>query len=153
VANRRLSRRPGKIGITPAAYRLRDELGLPGMLVLEFGFDGRRGNPYHPASHREHAVVYTSTHDQDTALGWWRFVGEATRRRTGVDRSDPTWGMIELAWSSRARVPIAQLQDVLGLGSEARMNTPGREDGNWGWRYRGGALTGELARGSAGSRS
>jgi 4-alpha-glucanotransferase len=131
--------------ITPPVYRLRDELGLPGMVVLEFGFDGRRGNPYHPASHREHAVVYTSTHDQDTVLGWWSSVDEATRRRTGVDPSDPSWGMIELAWSSRASVAIAQLQDVLGFGSEARMNTPGREEGNWGWRYRRGTLTDELA--------
>jgi 4-alpha-glucanotransferase len=131
--------------ITPPVIRLRDELGLPGMVVLEFGFGGRRGNPYHPTNHREHAVCYTSTHDQDTVLGWWRSADEATRRRTGVDPRDPSWGMIELAWESRAAVAIAQLQDVLGLGSEARMNRPGRPDGNWSWRYRRGALTDELA--------
>jgi 4-alpha-glucanotransferase len=131
--------------ITPPVIRLRDELGLPGMVVLEFGFGGRRGNPYHPANHREHAVCYTSTHDQDTVLGWWRSSDEATRRRTGADPRDPSWGMIELAWESRAAVAIAQLQDVLGLGSEARMNRPGQSDGNWSWRYRRGALTDELA--------
>ena len=131
--------------ITPAVHRLRDELSLPGMLVLEFGFDGRPHNRYHPANHREHALVYTSTHDQDTALGWWRSVGEAVRRRTGIDPRDPSWGMIELAWGSRASIAIAQLQDVLGLGSEARMNTPGRREGNWWWRYRRGDLTEELA--------
>jgi 4-alpha-glucanotransferase len=131
--------------ITPPVHRLRDELGLPGMLVLEFGFDGRRLNPYHPARHREHAVVYTSTHDQDTVLGWWRSVDEATRRRTGIDPRDPSWGMIELALGSRASLAMTQLQDVLGLGSEARMNTPGRPEGNWSWRYRRGALTDELA--------
>jgi 4-alpha-glucanotransferase len=131
--------------ITPPVHRLRDQLGLPGMLVLEFGFDGRRRNPFHPDNHREHAVAYTSTHDQDTVLGWWGSVDEATRRRTGVDPRDPSWGMLRHAWASRARVAVAQLQDVLGLGSEARMNRPGRRDGNWSWRYRRGALTDELA--------
>ncbi|HEX6699715.1 MAG TPA: 4-alpha-glucanotransferase [Gaiellaceae bacterium] len=131
--------------ITRPVHRLRDELGFPGMVVLEFGFDGRPHNPHHPASHRKHQIVYTSTHDQDTALGWWRSVDDATRRRTGVDPSDPAWGIVELALGSRASVAIAQLQDVLGLGSEARMNTPGRRDGNWSWRYRRGALTDELA--------
>jgi len=131
--------------ITPPVLRLRDELGLPGMVVLQFGFDGRPRNPYHPANHREHSVCYTSTHDQDTVLGWWRSVDDATRRRTGADPRDPSWGMLEVAWGSRASLAVAQLQDILGLGSEARMNTPGRKEGNWSWRCRRGALTDGLA--------
>jgi len=106
--------------ITPAVERLRDELGLPGMYVLQF--DPRVEH------HRENAVVYTGTHDNDTAVGW---AGDRSANRR----------LLELAFSSRARLAVVPAQDVLGLGSEARMNTPGSTDGNWRWRLRRGQLT------------
>ena len=110
--------------ITSAVERLRDELALPGMHVLQF-------SP-RVDDHREHAVVYTGTHDNDTAVGW-------------AGKPDAHWPLIELAMSSRARLAIVPAQDVLGLGSEARMNTPGRSEGNWSWRLRRGQLTAEHA--------
>ena len=131
--------------ITPAVYRLRDRLGLPGMVVLQFGFSGRRTNLHRLENHPEHAVVYTGTHDHDTALGWWSSLSPQTQRETGLDPADPAWSLIEVTLSSRARLAILPVQDVLGLGSEARLNTPGRPDGNWKWRLRRGQLTSEHA--------
>jgi 4-alpha-glucanotransferase len=131
--------------ITPAVYRLRDELGLPGMVVMQFGFGGGRSSLHRLDNHPEHAVVYTGTHDHDTALGWWRSLPERERRRAGLDPADPAWSLVELAFSSRARLAIVPAQDLLGLGSEARLNTPGRSDGNWRWRLRRGQLTRDLA--------
>jgi 4-alpha-glucanotransferase len=131
--------------VTPAVYRLRDRLGLPGMVVLQFGFTGRRSSPHRLENHREHAVVYTGTHDHDTALGWWSSLSNAQKRATGLDPADPAWSLIELALSSPARLSIVPVQDILGLGSEARLNTPGRPDGNWRWRLRRGQLKSEHA--------
>jgi 4-alpha-glucanotransferase len=131
--------------ITPPVYRLRDELGLPGMVVLLWAF--RRGvrNPHRLENHRRNSVAYTSTHDTDTAAGWFAGLRPAQRAVTGLDPNEPNWGLIELAYSSRAALAIAPAQDVLGLGSEARMNRPGLTRGNWSWRLRHGALTPELA--------
>jgi 4-alpha-glucanotransferase len=131
--------------ITPAVVRLRDLLGLPGMVVLQFSFEGGPANPHRLENHPEHAVVYTATHDQDTALGWWSSLPAAKRRATGLDPADPAWSLVELALSSRARLAIVPAQDLLGLGSEARLNTPGRAGGNWSWRLRRGQLTSEHA--------
>jgi 4-alpha-glucanotransferase len=131
--------------ITPAVHRLRDRLGLPGMVVLQFGFSGGRASPHRLENHPENAVVYTGTHDHDTALGWWSSLPPRARRRTGLDPADPAWSLVELGLSSRARLAIVPAQDVLGLGSEARLNTPGRSKGNWRWRLRRGQLTSELA--------
>jgi 4-alpha-glucanotransferase len=131
--------------VTPPVLRLRDKLGFPGMVVLQFGFFGRRDNPYRIENHPEWSVVYTGTHDHETARGWWESLTPRRRRQTGLDPSHPSWSMIELALSSRAVCSIVPLQDVLGLGSEARMNTPGRSEGNWAWRYDPSALTPELA--------
>jgi 4-alpha-glucanotransferase len=117
--------------ITRAVERLREALRLPGMHVLQWAFSGDRRNPHAPANHRENGVVYTGTHDNDTAAA---FLGRGRH-----------WELIEQALSSRARLAIVPLQDVLGLGSEARMNIPGRATGNWSWRVRRGQLTGELA--------
>ncbi|MBD0329340.1 MAG: 4-alpha-glucanotransferase [Thermoleophilia bacterium] len=125
--------------ITPPVERLRDELGLPGMRVLQFAFDGNPRNPHLPENHPEHAVAYTGTHDNDTAVGWARATG-------ALDADEPHWALIELAFASRARVAIVPAQDVLGLGSEARLNTPGRAEGNWRWRLEPGQLTREHAR-------
>jgi 4-alpha-glucanotransferase len=127
--------------ITPAVERLRDELGLPGMAVLQFAFDGNPRNPYRMENHREHQLVYTGTHDNDTAVGWYR-----ANPTPELDAAEPHWSLIELAYRSRAAVAIVPAQDVLGLGSEARMNTPGRGTGNWSWRLEPGQLTDELAR-------
>jgi 4-alpha-glucanotransferase len=126
--------------ITPAVERLRDELGLPGMAVLQFAFDGNPRNPYRVENHREHQLVYTGTHDNDTAVGWYR-----TNPTPELDAAEPHWSLIELAYRSRAAVAIVPAQDVLGLGSEARMNTPGRGTGNWSWRLEPGQLTGDHA--------
>ncbi len=140
--------------ITPAVRRLRDELGLPGMLVLQFGFDPRvPRSPHRFANHTANRVVYTATHDQDTTRGWLESL-PADRRafvdgelaRLGFTDRQPWWGMIRLAFASPARLAMIQAQDVLGLGSEARMNQPARIGGNWRWRMEPGALTPALAR-------
>jgi 4-alpha-glucanotransferase len=131
--------------ITPAVTRLRESLGFPGMRVLQFALGGRSRNPHRVENHAEWSVVYTGTHDNDTAVGWWRSLSEKERARSGLDPSEPHWSLIRLALSSRARLAIVPAQDVLGLGSEARMNTPGRTAGNWSWRLEPGQLTEELA--------
>ena len=131
--------------ITPAVYRLRDELGLPGMAVLIWAFGGRRGNPHALRNHGRNLVVFTTTHDTDTAVGWFASLGEKEQAVTGLDPSEPNWGLIELAMQSKAALAIVPAQDVLGLGSDARMNRPGEPLGNWKWRLRRGQLTDELA--------
>jgi 4-alpha-glucanotransferase len=131
--------------ITPPVVRLRDELGLPGTLVVQLAFGGGARNPHRLENHREWSVVYTGTHDHDTAIGWWSRLTERERSRTGLPGLEPHWELLELAYRSRARVAIVPLQDVLGLGSEARMNTPGRASGNWSWSMEAGGLTLGLA--------
>jgi 4-alpha-glucanotransferase len=140
--------------ITPAVERLRDELGLPGMIVLQFGFDpGDLHSPHRFSNHREHRVVYTGTHDQDTVRGWYesldperRNAVDAELRAHGLLERQRWWGLIRLALASPARLAMIQAQDVLGLGSEARMNDPSRASGSWRWRMQRGALTPALAR-------
>ena len=138
--------------ITPAVKRLRDELRLPGMLVLQFGFEPHAPlSPHRPSNHVERRLAYTGTHDHDTARGWYESLDPARRRlaaRYGVAGPEPWWALIRLAFSSPARLAMIQAQDVLGLGSEARMNDPGRPGrrANWRWRLEPGALTPALAR-------
>lgn len=120
--------------ITPAVERLRDELEFPGMAVLQWSFGGGRRNPHAPENHRVRQVVCTGTHDTDTAVGWFASLSSAERERTGLDPRAPHWGLIERAMASRAALAIVPAQDILGLGSRARMNTPGRAEGNWRWR-------------------
>ncbi len=132
--------------ITPPVRRLRDELGLPGMVVLLWAFRRRGSNPHVLENHRANSVAYTSTHDTDTAVGWFTGLRPRERAATGLDPGEPHWGLIELAYGSRAALAIVPAQDVLGLGSEARMNRPGRSEGNWRWQLEGGALTPALAR-------
>jgi 4-alpha-glucanotransferase len=126
--------------ITPAVERLRDELELPGMAVLQFAFDGNPRNPYLPEHHRERQLVYTGTHDNDTAVGWYR-----SQPVPELDPVEPHWSLIRMAYESPAAVAIVPAQDVLGLGSDARMNTPGRGVGNWSWRLEPDQLTEEHA--------
>jgi 4-alpha-glucanotransferase len=132
--------------ITPAVYRLRDELGLPGMAVLMWAFGGGRSNPHDPRNIRTRQVVYTTTHDTDTAVGWFTSLSKRRQRETGLDPDEPHWGLIELALQSRASLAIVPAQDVLGLGCEAQMNRPGVAKGNWKWKLNRGQLTDELAR-------
>jgi 4-alpha-glucanotransferase len=139
--------------ITPAVQHLRESLGLPGMLVLQFGFDPRAPqSPHRFANHSENRFVYTGTHDHDTARGWYESIParirarvDAELREAGVWQQEPWWGLVRLALASPARVAMVQTQDVLGLGSEARMNDPRKKSGNWRWRLREGALTPSLA--------
>ncbi len=140
--------------ITKPVQRLRRSLGFPGMVVMQFGFDPDDPHgPHRPENHENDSVVYTGTHDTDTLRGWWEGLPDATRAAAataiaaaGVDEPDPWWSIIRLAYSSPARLAMIQAQDVLGLGSEARMNVPGRATGSWRWRMAPGALTAEHAK-------
>jgi 4-alpha-glucanotransferase len=140
--------------ITPGVKRLRERLGLPGMVVLQFGFDPHAPKSVHrPPNHTEDRVVYTGTHDHDTARGWYeslddrrRAMVDAELRERGIAERESWWALIRLAFSSPARVAVVQAQDVLGLGSEARMNDPGRRSGNWRWQLQPRALKPALAR-------
>ena len=131
--------------ITPAVVALRRELDFPGMAVLQFAFDPEdEDSPHDPGHHEEHQAVYTSTHDNDTVLGWWASL--EPERRALAEQWLPAgrpihWAMIELGWSSPARLAMTQAQDVLGLGSQARMNVPGTQGSSWRWRMHPGALT------------
>src|SRR5579863_7669176 len=135
--------------ITPEVYALRDRLQIPGMAVLQFGFGDEGAHIYLP--HRaEGKVIYTGTHDNDTVAGWWNSgAGEHERRKAeayvGRCEDGIHWGFVRAAHGSPAGLSIIPLQDVLGLGSEARMNTPSLHGGNWRWRVDQGRLTGELA--------
>jgi 4-alpha-glucanotransferase len=132
--------------ITAPVVRLRQELGLPGMVVLQFSLGGGARNPHRSENHPQQAVAYTGTHDNDTALGWWESLSMEERAASRLDPADPAWSLIAEAWHSRAALAVTPLQDVLRLGGEARMNLPGSEGGtNWKWRYGAKALTGELA--------
>jgi 4-alpha-glucanotransferase len=140
--------------ITPAVERLRDDLGLPGMVVLQFGFDpGDPNGPHRLENHRENRIAYTGTHDADTVRGWYDSLDDGRRGEVdaaidahGVREPEPWWSLIRLALSSPARVAMVQAQDVLGLGSEARMNVPGEIGKAWKWKTAPGALTKDLAK-------
>jgi 4-alpha-glucanotransferase len=125
--------------ITDEVRRLRDRFDLPGMVVLQFAFDGSRDNPHLPENHSTRAVVYTGTHDNDTTVGWYAGLDAATRgvvqERLGATSVDVPEAVVEAAYASRAQLAIVPLQDLLGQGSEARMNTPGTTVGNWRWRF------------------
>jgi 4-alpha-glucanotransferase len=131
--------------ITPPVERLRLQLGLPGMVVMQFAFGGSPRNPHRRENHVELLVVYTGTHDMDTAVGWWQSLTPKERAATGLDHAEPHWSLIERAFGSPAALAIVPAQDVLGLGSEARMNRPGVKAGNWEWQLAHGALTDALA--------
>jgi len=132
--------------ITPEVEALRDLLGLPGMRILHFAFD-KPTNPYLPHNHVRNTVVYTGTHDNDTTLGWYKTLpdherGLLHRYAPGTGR-DIARELMRMAWGSSADYAVAPLQDLLRLGTDARMNLPGRPGGNWRWRLRGDQLTPE----------
>ena len=125
--------------ITPEVLALRERFALPGMRVLQFAFGDKPTNAYLPHNYEANTVVYTGTHDNDTTRGWYAQAAERerdhVRRYLARDGSDVAWDFIRAAWASSADYAIAPLQDVLNLGAEARMNTPGKPSGNWGWRF------------------
>jgi len=128
--------------ITPAVERLRDGLGYPGMVIVQFGFNpDDPENPHAPENHVENRIAYTGTHDHDTVRGWYesldgtvRAMADAAIDRAGVREPEPWWSLIRLAFASPARVAMVQAQDVLGLGGEARMNMPGTTGRSWRWQ-------------------
>jgi 4-alpha-glucanotransferase len=135
--------------ITPEVEELRDKFDFPGMKVLQFAFGSGADNPYLPFNYPRNCVVYTGTHDNDTTVGWWHNTSEDDRRRLWeylgcMSDQGIHWDLIRVAFRSVANCAIVPLQDFLGLGSEARMNTPGQPENNWAWRYRSEVLTDEL---------
>jgi len=140
--------------ITEPVTRLRRELGFPGMVVMQFGFDPDDPHgPHRLENHEPDSVVYSATHDHDTLRGWWESLAPPVRAaacaqfaQAGIVEAEPWWSLIRLTFSSPARLAMVQAQDVLGLGSEARMNVPGRATGSWRWQMAPGALTTEHAR-------
>ncbi|HYP29593.1 MAG TPA: 4-alpha-glucanotransferase [Blastocatellia bacterium] len=146
--------------ITPDVLALRDELGLPGMRVLQFAFGGDPRDTHLPHNYTRNSVVYTGTHDNDTTVGWFNREPEKDspesaerieRERSlalsylNSDGREIHWDFIRAAFASVSDVAIIPLQDVLGLDSSARMNLPATPEGNWAWRFEAGALTEELA--------
>ncbi|QDV40386.1 4-alpha-glucanotransferase [Stieleria neptunia] len=127
--------------ITPDVNELRDQFDLPGTRVLQFAFDGTPDNPYLPENYETNSVVYTGTHDNNTTRGWFESLTEdeqetvcSTLDKPGLDGEAANAELLRLAWSSSANLAIAPLQDLLGLGEDARMNVPGTTQGNWRWR-------------------
>lgn len=126
--------------ITPQVEELRDRYQLPGMKILQFAFDGNPSNPYLPQQHVKNSVVYTGTHDNDTSVGWYASLDEQTRDYVSQclsenGETDMPWSLIEAALASPALLAVIPMQDLLALGSEARMNTPGVSGNNWHWRF------------------
>jgi 4-alpha-glucanotransferase len=137
--------------ITPEVEKLRDDVGLPGMKLLHFAWDGDPENLYLPHNYERNCVVYSGTHDNDTTRGWFATLPDEERYRVqtylGRDGSDIAWDFIRLAMTSVGNSTVFPLQDVMSLGTEARLNLPGRPVGNWGWRYRAEMLSEGLAEG------
>lgn len=124
--------------ITPDVEKMRDHFHLPGMKILQFAFAGGPKDPFLPHNYPRNCVVYTGTHDNDTALGWYNRVDETEkdfyRRYLNRDGSNVSWDLIRASWASVAVFAFAPMQDFLSLGNEARMNYPGNPAGNWTWR-------------------
>lgn len=139
--------------LTPEVLALRDATGLPGMAVLQFAFGGGADNFYLPHNTRANTIVYPGTHDNDTTRGWYAQADEKTRdhvrRYFRISGDEINWDFVRAAYASTANLAIIPFQDLLGLGSEARFNTPGAPQGNWQWRFRTEQLA-QLTRQSAG---
>lgn len=136
--------------ITADVVALRERLTIPGMRVMQFGFGNPGAHIYLPHRFELNTVVYTGTHDNDTTLGWWNNGTSPQERRfaqayLGTQEDGVHWALIRAAEASVARLCVVPIQDVLGLGSEGRMNIPSSANGNWSWRYSANALTRELA--------
>ena len=137
--------------ITPDVEALRDKFEFPGMKVLQFAFGGDASNPYLPFNVQDtNCVIYTGTHDNDTTVGWYEKANDDEKRNLSfylgsISQDGVHWDLIRLAMGSVANVAIFPLQDILGLGSNARMNIPSQGEGNWEWRYRHEAMNSELS--------
>lgn len=147
--------------ITPEVEAIRERLAFPGMAVLQFAFGGdSQANGFLPHNFQRELVAYTGTHDNDTTVGWWQSTGHGdstrqtgeveaeklkARRYLNTDGTDIHWAMIRTLLASVADVVIVPLQDILGLGSDARMNLPARASGNWQWRFQASSVTTTLA--------
>jgi 4-alpha-glucanotransferase len=135
--------------ITPEVVALRDRYNFPGMKILQFAFDSGPSNPELPHNHVKHGVVYTGTHDNDTTKGWYDSVSDAERCEMnaylGTSGADCVGDLMRAALMSVADTTIIPFQDILKLGSEARMNIPGTAYGNWEWRFSWDMLPRDLA--------
>lgn len=145
--------------ITDDVTALMEQFAFPGMAILQFGFDGDPTNEFLPHNYVRNLVAYTGTHDNDTVMGWWQGAHHSTQDAATIQKSRdyastylnfagheaPHWAFIRALFASVADYAVVPMQDLLGLGSDARMNTPGEAAGNWGWRYRPGHLTHGLA--------
>jgi 4-alpha-glucanotransferase len=146
--------------LTPEVESIRKEFGFPGMSILQFAFgNDPQGPSFRPHNYERALAAYTGVHDNDTTVGWWTSsgIGDSTRSAEdirqerefaraylGFEDKPINWVLIRAVLASVADVAIIPLQDVLGLGNEARMNLPGTIGGNWKWRYRRGAVTAEI---------
>jgi 4-alpha-glucanotransferase len=135
--------------ITPDVEKLRDDFNFPGMRVLQFAFSSDAKNNSLPHNHHQHLVVYTGTHDNDTTVGWFTSLEAAERefclKYLNTTGTEIHWDFIRALFASVANTAIVPMQDVLGLGTEARMNLPNSTEGNWSWRLKEQSLTSELA--------
>ena len=144
---RELEKKLGKLPIivedlgflTPSVHQLLKDSGFPGMKVIQFAFDSREESDYLPHTYSNHCVVYTGTHDNDTVMGWMKTAPKASvkyaKEYLNLTKEEGyNWGMMRAAWSSVADMAIVPMQDILGLGSEARINTPSTLGDNWKWR-------------------
>jgi 4-alpha-glucanotransferase len=135
--------------ITPDVEKLRDDFSLPGMRIFQFAFTADTASQFLPHNYIPNCVAYTGTHDNDTTVGWFASADPEDQARvlqyTGGEAANVHWDMIRFLEASVANTAIVPLQDVLGLGNEARMNVPSRAGGNWQWRFGEGDLTPELA--------
>ena len=156
---RRLEETLGKLNIivedlgflTPSVIQMVQDSGFPGMKVLQFAFDSREESDYIPHSYGHHCVVYTGTHDNDTILGWMKTAPKESvayaKNYLNLSKEEGYhWGMMRGAWASVSDLAIVTMQDILGLGSAARMNTPSTLGNNWKWRARKEDITPQLAR-------
>ncbi|EGK87539.1 4-alpha-glucanotransferase [Microcoleus vaginatus PCC 9802] len=135
--------------ITPEVEALRDRFEFPGMKILQFAFGAGPDDPFWPFNYDPNCVVYTGTHDNDTTVGWFNQLQDYQRdevyRYLGcIDPQGIHWSLIRMGWMSVANIAIVPYQDLLGLDTDARMNFPGKAEGNWGWRYRPEALNWEV---------
>jgi 4-alpha-glucanotransferase len=136
--------------ITPDVHALREQINIPGMAVLQFGFGDPGAHTHLPHTFSAEKVVYTGTHDNDTVLGWWdsgasEHERQHARSYLGSCDDGVNWAMIRCATNSVASLAVVPLQDPLGLGSEGRMNIPSHPQGNWCWRFRADMLRPEIA--------
>jgi len=145
--------------ITPDVEKLRDDFAFPGMRILQFAFSGDTKNIDLPHNYHRNVVVYTGTHDNDTTVGWFRSVAGEGSTRTAkqierernfcmryldTDGEEIQWDFVRAVLASVANTAIVPLQDLLGLGTEGRMNLPNTTEGNWSWRFKPNALTAEI---------